>query len=72
MSLPFFSHDNHGIELGIRKDDMNLDGLSLHESLNPVNRLNEVVKLIRWPDKDRSIAMPLKVASAAKQLRLAA
>jgi hypothetical protein len=45
---------------------MHLDGLGLHESLDSVNRLDEVVELVSWPDKDRSIAMPLKVASAPK------
>ena len=66
MSLPFLTHDNYSIELGIREDDMHLHGLGLHESLDSVNRLDEVVELVCWPDKDCSIAMPLEVAPAAK------
>jgi hypothetical protein len=43
----------------------------LHKPLDSVNRLDEVVKLVRWPDENSLIAMPLKVATAAKKLRFA-
>jgi hypothetical protein len=45
---------------------VNLNRLGLHETLDAVNRLDEVVKLVRRPDEYRPIAMPLKVATASK------
>ena len=71
MSLPFLPHNQHRVELRRSVNNVNLNCLRLHEPLDAVNRLYEVVKLIRRPDEYGPIAMPLKVATTSKQLRLA-
>src|SRR3989304_2132556 len=57
-----------GLALGI--DDMYLDLFRLQEAAYPVNGLDEVVKLVPYPQEYGFMAMPLKVASAAGDIGL--
>ena len=72
MPTPLLFHDHFRVKLRVSIHDMNFNRSLLHEPVNAVNRLNEVVEFVGRPDENRLVTMSLKIATAAQQLRFAA
>jgi len=68
--LPLSFEDFADAPLGFRMYDVDSNRVSLAESLNAVNSLDEVIKLESNPKEDRPVAMTLEVTTASGNLWL--
>ena len=66
MLLPLSLHDENCVVLCVGVHDVDFDRLSLHEPIDSMHRLNEVIELICRADEDGFMAVTLEVAAASE------
>ena len=67
MELPFLHQSTVNRVFRLRVNDIDDHRLRLQESVNAVNRLDEIMKLIINADKNRPVTVILEIAAAAGQ-----